>query len=123
MRAYTTVARERGVTTIPVDLRDAADVRPNTPLTWVEVAPRLWLVGPQMQHPETAAPIVAAALLAQQSPFPTLMRRLLAGEIPEPVGPGYRRGSYRPLPAPELTEAQMIALGTPLVTPARGRGR
>ncbi len=122
MRSYITTARDRGVTTIPADLRDAADVKPNTELTWVEVAPSLWLVGPHARHPEAAAPVVAAALLAERSPFPTLMRRLLAGEIPRRAGPGRRRG-YRPAPAPELTEEQMIALGAPTATPVRRRGR
>ena len=70
MRSYSTTARDRGVTTIPVDLRAAAEVKPDTELTWVEVAPRLWLVGPREQHPEVVAPIVAAALLAEHSPFP-----------------------------------------------------
>src|SRR5262249_31057487 len=123
MRAYTTTARDRGVTTIPVDLREAAEVRPDTELTWVEVAPRLWLVGPREQHPEAAAPAVAAALLAEQSPFPTLMRRLLNGDIPQHTGADERRRAYRPAPAPALTEEQMIALGTPAERPARRRGR
>ena len=123
MRAYTTVTRARGVVTVPVDLREAADVQEETELTWVEVAPRLWLVGPAAQHPETLAPAVEALVLAQSSPFPTLMRRLFSGEIPQRVGPGYRRTAGRTLPIPDLSEEQMIALGAPAETPPRRRGR
>lgn len=122
MRSYTTIARELGVTTIPAELRESAEVQPNTELTWVEIAPSLRLVGPRAEHPEEAAPIVAAALLSEQSPFPTLMRRLLAGEIARPTGPRHRR-ACQPPDAPKLTEEQMIALGTPAATPARRRGR
>src|SRR3990170_5717820 len=111
MRAYRTVARERGVTTIPVDLRETANVKPNTELTWVEIGPQLWLVGPESQRLEQVAPIVAAALLAEQSPFPKLMRRLLAGEIPQ--GGDQERRAYRPGQVPYLSEERMIALGTP----------
>ena len=123
MRAYTTVTRARGVVTVPVDLREAADVQENTELTWVEVAPRLWLVGPAAQHPEALAPSVEAMLVAQSSPFPTLMRRLFTGEIPQRVGPGYRRTAGRALPSAPLSEDQMIALGVPAEAPIRRRGR
>ncbi len=122
MRAFTTTTRDRGVVTIPADLRSAAEVETDTDLTWVEVTPRLWLVGPADEHPEKAGPIVAAALLTEQSPFPVLMRRFLSGEIPQRVGPG-RHASYRPAPPPKLTEEQMIALGTPIEAPKRRRGR
>ncbi len=123
MRAYTTVTRARGVVTVPVDLREAADVQEKTELTWVEVAPKLWLVGPAEQHPEALAPAVEAMVLAQSSPFPTLMRRLFSGEIPQRVGPGYRRATGRSLPTAPLSEEQMIALGAPAETPIRRRGR
>src|SRR5262245_28846246 len=113
MRAYTSVTRARGVVTVPVDLRESADVKEHTELTWVEVGPRLWLVGPAEQHPEAVAPTVEAALLAKTSPFPTLMRRLLSGDIPRRVGPGYRRAGRRLPPAPPLSEEQMIVLGEP----------
>ena len=123
MRAYTTVTRARGVVTVPVDLREAAGVQEETELTWVEVAPRLWLVGPAAQHPETLAPAVEALVLAHSSPFPILMRRLFNGEIPQRVGPGYRRTAGRALPVPELAEEQMIARGAPAEMPIRRRGR
>lgn len=123
MRAYKTVTRARGVVTVPVDLREAADVQENTELTWVEVAPRLWLVGPAAQHPEAIAPTVEATLLAQSSPFPTLMRRLLDGDIPHREGRGCRRAASRALPTPSLNEEQMIELGAPAEKPTRRRGR
>lgn len=122
MRTYKTVTRARGVVTVPVDLREAADVQENTELTWVEVAPRLWLVGPATQHPEAVAPTVEATLLAQSSPFPTLMQRLLNGDIPRRVG---RRSSHvasRVLSTPSLSEEQMIELGAPAEKPSRRRG-
>jgi hypothetical protein len=122
MRAYATVTRARGVVTVSVDLREAAGVEENTELTWVEVAPGLWLVGPAAQHPEVVAPTVEATLLAQSSPFPTLMRRLLTGDIPQRVGPGYHRSVGHTLPTPTLTEEQMIARGAPTETPIRRRG-
>lgn len=118
MGSFITHVRERGVTVIPAELRQTADVGPNSELTWVEVAPRLWLVGPCDQHPEEAAPAVAAALLLQQSPFPKIMRHLLSGEAPQRVGRGRRR--FR---VPRLTEDQMSALGAPAETPKRRRGR
>ena len=123
MRAFTTVTRARGVVTVPVDLREAADVTQDTELTWVEVAPRLWLVGPATQHPESVAPAVEAILLTQGSPFPTLMRRFLSGDIPQRVGPGYRRSTPRRAPAPPLTEEQMVDLGEPTTTSSRRRGQ
>jgi hypothetical protein len=118
MRAFRTVARERGVTTIPVDLRQTANVETDTELTWVEIEPQLWLVGPRERHPEEAAPIVAAALRAEQSPFPKLMRRWLTGAIPQRTGRGYRR-----MRAPALSEEQMIALGEAAPAARRRRGR
>lgn len=121
MRAYTTVTRDRGVTTIPLQLRDSADIAPKTELAWVEVAPRLWLVGPASDHPENVAPAVASTLLAETSAFPKLMRRLVNGTIPQRTGRGYRRSSMPSAPEP-LTEEQMIALGEPATTPKRRRG-
>jgi hypothetical protein len=123
MRVYTSVTRARGVVTVPVDLRESAGVKQNTELTWVEVGPKLWLVGLAEQHPETVAPIVAAALPAKTSPFSTLARRLLSGDIPQRVRPGYRRAGRRLPPAPHLSEEQMIALGEPVTVPARRRRR
>ncbi len=121
MRAFTTVARDRGVTTIPVELRDTADIKPNTELTWVEIEPHLWLVGPESRHPEHVAPVVASALLAEQSPFPKLMRRLVSGQIPQRTGRGYRRPG-RSIQPERLTEEQMQALGAPAEEPRRRRG-
>lgn len=121
MRAFRTVARDRGVTTIPVELRETADIRPDTELTWVEIEPHLWLVGPESRHPESVAPVVASALLTEQSPFPKLMRRLVSGQIPRRVGSGHRRPGRASPPEP-LTEEQMVALGAPTVEPRRRRG-
>ena len=111
MRSYRTVARERGVTTIPIDLREAAAVTTETALTWVELEPQLWLV--------------VTALLGGETPFPKLMRRLMADEGPkESEREARRRRRYRPLVAPALTEEQMIARGAPAPSsPRRRRGR
>jgi hypothetical protein len=117
MAVFTTHVRDRGVTVVPVELRQTADVQPNSELTWVEITPYLWLVGPREGHPEESAPAVTAALLLEQSPFPKIMRRVLAGEIPQRVGRGRRR-----VRAAELSEAQMAALGTPAEVPERRRG-
>src|SRR5581483_10315115 len=107
MRSSKTITRARGVTTIPAAFRQTAHVETNTELTWVELEPQLWLVGPRSRRPEEAAPIVAAALRAEQSPFPKLMRRWQTGTIP----PRTERGHTR-VEAPTLSEQQMIALGT-----------
>lgn len=123
MRTFTTVTRERGVTTIPVDLRETADVRPEVELTWVEINPCLWLVGPTRCHPEEVAPVVAGALLSERSPFPKLMRRLLAGDVPQRAGRGRKRQRRLPSPPPALTEEQMIALGAAPTATRRHRGR
>lgn len=122
MRTYTTIARDRGVTTIPVDLRETAGVRPDSALTWVELANGLWLVGLSERHPEEVAPLVASALVAERSPFPKLMRRLLSGEISLKSERGRRRTRQVEIP-PTLTEEQMIALGSASPTTRRGRGR
>ncbi len=122
MRTYTTIARDRGVTTIPVDLRETAGVRPDSALTWVELANGLWLVGLSERHPEEVAPLVASALIAEHSPFPKLMRRLLSGEISLKSERGRRRTRQVESP-PTLTEEQMIALGSASPTTRRGRGR
>jgi len=114
VKAYRSVARERGVTTIPAALREKAAVRPNTELTWIEVEPQVWLVGPRTRQIERAAPAVAAAL-AEPSPFPKLMRRLAAGEIPQ--RPETTPRAYKRTTAPLLTEEQMIALGAPAGPP------
>ncbi len=90
MRTFTTIARGRGVTTIPAELREAAGVQPSTGLTWVELELDLWLVGPEARRPEEIAPVVASALRAEQSPFPKLMARFFSGEIPQRVGRGHR---------------------------------
>lgn len=122
MFAYTTTARERGVLTIPVHLRRRAGIGVNTECTFVELEPDLWLVGPKSRHPEKAAPAVAAALHSgESSPFPKLMRRVLAEE----ASSGERTlRRYRPIHVPELTDEQMMALGTPtLAAPRRRRGR
>jgi bifunctional DNA-binding transcriptional regulator/antitoxin component of YhaV-PrlF toxin-antitoxin module len=118
MAVFVTHVRDRGVTVVPAELRQTADVQPDSELTWVEIGPRLWLVGPREQHPEEAAPSVAAALLVERSQFPKIMRRVLTGEIPQRVGRGRRR-----VHAPRLTEEDMSALGTPAGEPARRRGR
>jgi bifunctional DNA-binding transcriptional regulator/antitoxin component of YhaV-PrlF toxin-antitoxin module len=120
MAAYTTRVQKRGVTVVPADLRRAADVGPGTELTWVEVGPRLWLVGPREEHPGAGAPAVAAALRSEAAglgPFPKIMRRILAGDIPQRVS----RGRHR-MRGAQLAEAQMIALGTPAIGPERRRG-
>jgi hypothetical protein len=114
MRSFTTVTRERGVTTIPIDLRESAAITPETPLTWVELESQLWLVGPAARHPEQSAPLVAAALLSGETPFPKLMRRVMARETPQPTEDERRQQRrYRPLRVPVLTEEQMIARGAP----------
>jgi len=123
MEKYKSVSRDRGVTTIPGALREKAAIRTNTPLTWVEIEPQLWLVGPESRHPEDVAAVVAAALV-EPSPFPKLMRRLIAGEIPQPNAEGRTRRGYTPVATPELTEDQMIALGAPAPSaPRHRRGR
>lgn len=117
---HTSITRDRGVTTIPAAVRERAAIRTDTPLTWVEVGPQLWLVGPEARHPEAVAAQVKAALAAP-SPFPKLMGRLAAGAIA--TEPRTRRG-YDPADAPALSEAQMIALGTPAeAAPRYRRGR
>lgn len=125
VRSFTTVTRERGVTTIPIDLREAAAITPETTLTWVELEPQLWLVGPATRHPEQSAPLVATALLSGETPFPKLMQRLMRDEAqPEAEHGARQRRRYRPLLLPRLTEEQMIARGTPAPTaPRRHRGR
>ena len=118
MAVFVTHVRDRGVTVVPAELRQTADVRTDSELTWVEIGPRLWLVGPREQHPEEAALSVAAALLVEGSPFPKIMRRVLAGEVPQRVGRGRRR-----VHAPSLTEENMSALGSPAAEPTRRPGR
>jgi hypothetical protein len=118
MAVFITHVRDRGVTVVPAELRQTADVQQDSELTWVEIGPGLWLVGPSEQHPEEAAPAVASALLVEGSRFPKIMRRVLAGEVPQRIGRGRRR-----VHAPDLTEAEMIALGSPVEEPARRRGR
>jgi hypothetical protein len=120
---YKSMTRDRGVTTIPAALRERAAIRTDTALTWVEIEPQLWLVGPEARHPEDVAAVVAAALV-EPSPFPKLMRRLIAGEIPQPDAEGRTRRDYAPVAVPELTEDQMIALGAPAPSaPRHKRGR
>jgi hypothetical protein len=120
---HTSMTRDRGVTTIPAALRDKAAIRTDTALTWVEIEPQLWLVGPEARHPEDVAAVVAAALV-EPSPFPKLMRRLIAGEIPQPNAETRTRRGYTLVAVPELTEDQMIALGTPASpVPRHQRGR
>jgi hypothetical protein len=122
MRSYTTVTRERGVTTIPIDLREAAAVRVETTLTWVELEPQLWLVGPATRHPEQSAPLVATALRGGETPFPKLMRRVNGHEAPPEAAQAVpKRRRYRPFSPPILTEEQMIARGTPAPAPPRRR--
>ncbi len=121
MRKFATVTRERGVTTIPVDLRESAGVKTDTELTWIELDSDLWLVGPS-GRPEEAAPLMASALLTQHSPFPKLMRRLLAGEISLRAERGRRR-VRRVEDIPALTEEQMIALGSAPKAARHHRGR
>ncbi|MCL4465764.1 MAG: hypothetical protein M1401_17115 [Chloroflexi bacterium] len=123
MRTFTTLARERGVTTIPVDLRQTADVQPEAELTWVEISPCFWLVGPARCHPEEVAPLVAGALLSGRSAFPKLMSRLLSGEVPQRVGRGHKRQRRLPPQASPMTEEQMVTLGatSPSVRHRRGR--
>ncbi|MGI8913606.1 MAG: hypothetical protein ACR2JY_07455 [Chloroflexota bacterium] len=122
MRSYTTVTRERGVTTIPIDLRETAAVTPETTLTWVELEPQLWLVGPATRHPEQSAPLIATALRSGETPFPKLMRRLIADHAQQPTENSVRqRRPYRSFLAPVLTEEQMIARGTPSPPVSRRR--
>lgn len=122
MHSYRSVTRDRGVTTIPADLRATAALSPGAPLAWVEVAPRLWLVGPEAPRIEAVAPAVAAALLSQGSDFPKLLRRLAREELAQHERPRVRRS--RSAPTPILTEEQMIELGTPsTLPPRRHRGR
>jgi hypothetical protein len=122
MEKHKSMTRDRGVTTIPAALREKAAIRLDTPLTWVEIEPQLWLVGPEARHPEDVAAVVAAALIAP-SPFPKLMRRMIAGEIPHAEERRTRRG-YAPVTPPELSEEQMIALGAPAPSaPRHHRGR
>jgi hypothetical protein len=122
MEKYKSMTRDRGVTTIPAIVREKAAIRTDTPLTWVEIEPQLWLVGPEARHPENVAAAVAAALI-EPSPFPKLMRRMVAGEIPRAEEDRTRRG-YAPVAAPALSEEQMIALGAPAPTaPRHRRGR
>ena len=122
MRAFKTITRDRGVTTIPVDLRQTAGVEPDPEITWVELAPELWLVGPASSHPEEVAPEVAAAVNLERSPFPTLMRRILAGELPVRAERG-RRPVRRVESPPVLTEEQMVALGSAPKPKRYPRGR
>src|SRR4051812_23804044 len=112
MRSAKTTTRARGVTTIPAAFRQTAHVETNTELIWVELEPQLWLVGPQARHPEEAAAVMTAALRAEQSPFPKLMNRWLSGRI----GTRSTQAGTR-AQAPELSEQQMIALGTTTTTP------
>jgi hypothetical protein len=121
LQQYNSVTTERGVTTVPSALRHGAAIQPKTELTWVPLEPELWLVGPKTRHPERVAPAMAAAL-AEHSPFQKLMRRVMAGEIPQrSTAPGDRR--YEPLHLPALTEEQMMALGAPAASSRRRRGR
>ena len=121
MRAYTTTARDRGVTTIPVALRESAGVRTDTEIVWVEIEPQLWLVGPAARRPEEVAPVVASCLLSEESPFPKLMQKLASGAVPLLAGRGRPR-SYRPAQPPALTEEQMVALGKATSKPRWRRG-
>jgi hypothetical protein len=60
--------------------------------------------------------------MAEQTPFPKLIRRLRAGAVPVRSG---RERYVLDVPEPTLTEAQMIALGTPAAgadVPPRGGG-
>lgn len=121
MQTRKSVARDRGVTTIPQELRQRAGVAVNDELSWVELASDLWLVGPK-GRPEQAAPVVEATLLARQSPFPKLVRRLLAGEIA--LSPRMAERRYMPTQeAPAVSEEQMIMLGSAPEPVRRGRGR
>lgn len=120
-KSYRSVTTDRGVTTVPSALRHRAAVRPKTELTWVPIESELWLVGPASRHPETAAPVVVAAL-AEKSPFPKLMERVMSGAIPQRPAPGARR-DYNPVRVPDLTERQMVALGAPASTRRHRRGR
>lgn len=119
MEMHKSITRDRGVTTIPAIVREKAAIRTDTPLTWVEIEPQLWLVGPEARHPEDVAAAVAAALI-EPSPFPKLMRRMLAGEIPH-AEEGRTRRTYTPVAVPALSEEQMIALGAPSPSAPRHR--
>ena len=61
------------------------------------------------------------ALLAERSPFPKLMGRLAASLAP-PLPRGEGRGYHR-VAAPQLTEEQMMSLGTAPVARRYRRGR
>ena len=121
MQTRKSVARDRGVTTIPQDLRERAGVSVHDELSWVELDRDLWLVGPK-GRPEQAAPVVETTLLAQQSPFPKLVRRLLAREIALSPKMAERRHTPTQEP-PAVNEEQMIMLGSAPEPVRRGRGR
>jgi len=119
MKTYQSVARDRGVTTIPADLREQGALEHDTELTWIALEPQLWLVGPRARHPERLASTVAAAIVGP-SPFPKLMQHLAQQSIAQRDLAQRQAGA--PMLSPALSEEQMIALGAP-VTVARRRRR
>jgi bifunctional DNA-binding transcriptional regulator/antitoxin component of YhaV-PrlF toxin-antitoxin module len=120
-RAFETITRDRGVVTIPAELRQTAGIGTHDPVVWVELAPRVWLVAPPEERPTEIAPALTNALLAERSPFPKLMGRL-AGLPSSPPRRSGARG-YRRIEAPHLTEEQMAALGAVSAAPRHRRGR
>ena len=109
VRSFETVTRDRGVVTIPAELRQTAGIGTNDPVTWVELSPRMWLVAPAEERPTEVAQTLANVLLAERSPFPKLMSRVVSAAGATP----HRRSErvYRRVEAPALTEQQMVALG------------
>jgi len=121
-RAFETVTRDRGVVTIPAELRQTAGIAPNDPVVWVELSSRMWLVAPPEERPAEIAPVLTNALLTERSPFPKLMGRLVAG-LPVPAPRRSEERTYHRMAAPHLTEEQMTVLGAAPATRRYRRGR
>jgi bifunctional DNA-binding transcriptional regulator/antitoxin component of YhaV-PrlF toxin-antitoxin module len=119
MGAFTTVTRDRGVTVIPAALREAAHVREGSELTWVQIEPELWIVGTRDRHPEVDASVVATALHAKNSPFPTILHRAISLT---PIQRG-RPAKHDPGVVTALTEEQMVQRGGPAEVRQHARGR
>lgn len=122
VRTFKTVTRDRGVVTIPAELRQTAGIETHDPIVWVELSPRVWLVAPPDERPAEIAPVLTNVLLTERSPFPKLMGRLAAGL---PASPSRRREerSYHRVEAPPLTEEQMMVLGAAPAARRYRRGR
>ena len=112
IRSFETITRDRGVVTIPAELRHTAGVHTDDPVTWVELSPRMWLVAPAEERPAEVATTLVNVLLAERSPFPKLMSRLVSGAVA--TRPRQTERVYRRDETPPLTEQQMVALGASL---------